>query len=60
MKIERKKKLQIWLSDEEFARLDAESTRQGIPMAQVMRSFIRELPAADDSSQYNPKELLEA
>ncbi|MBW4495958.1 MAG: hypothetical protein KME26_23350 [Oscillatoria princeps RMCB-10] len=51
MKIERNKKLQIWVSEEEYARLDAESARQGIPIAQVVRSFIRQLPSIDRSEE---------
>ncbi|HEY9609237.1 MAG TPA: hypothetical protein V6D48_03750 [Oculatellaceae cyanobacterium] len=60
MKIDRKKKLQIWLSDEEYARLDAESTRQGVPMAQLMRSFIRRLPPIDSSAEDTRNELMQA
>jgi hypothetical protein len=60
MKIERKKKLQIWLSDDEYARLDAESTRLGIPMSQLMRSYIRQLPPDDNSYEGRTKNLVSA
>jgi hypothetical protein len=41
-------RFQILFTDEEAARLKAESIRRGIPMAEIIRDYVKNLPAPNE------------
>jgi hypothetical protein len=41
-------RFQILFTDEEAARLKAESKRRGIPMAEIIRDYVKNLPAPNE------------